>query len=29
MLDNHYRDEEDDVEYRLGIEELCLEGYQV
>ena len=29
MLDNHSWDEEDEREYRLGNEELCLEGYQV
>ena len=29
MLDNHSSDEEDEREYRLGNEELCLEGYQV
>ena len=29
MLDNLPRDEEDEGEYWLGNEELCLEGYQV
>ena len=29
LLDNHSCDEEDEREYRLGNEELCLEGYQV